>query len=617
MSSDFNSASDMNDIYRNMEKLHKKLKDLGVDLDDIDDQLKLYHATEAKRIHQMRQAIIDWERITHYQQERLKVNKEEKDHRTKRNMEENAEYFRQIRRNMRMRQSHSTLSEQMNLTTKALFGGGLGLGTVFSQLIKGGKAVADTEEEEADKREDIAQAAGRWQEAQARGGVDSEDALKYQKQVAAAQAELVELLKSPSSRLGKIAIHGKTISDRLSGASKFFGTHKLGILLSIGSIGLLVTAMKLVYNTSPMMQASVKLLGLMWNLGLRPIGDFFGFVMRPIFILFLRSFILPWYKVAYPFYQKWGNKIGELMSNFTLQGFADLTWEWFNEADIEMKTFSASLALAIGATGLGGFIIILRGIKALYDKLFPSKTPTPTGANVKPPNPNLNRPALPFYHSQTGGTGTLNIGNQKMLPAPKPDQIKKGGGGNIGMSENIKQWINKQWGRIKMAGNRLGKSFAQMGDQFWKVISKNKMLSRFFTPEKLTGIAKGGTKGVIGFIPPIMANIMEAINPVQWAKDVQALYDRVPFMDPNFFGETAMAQGGIIREPIHGVGRSGRTYSFGEQGAEMVTPMGKGVGGGGITINIQNMSGSQQDLNNLRQTILAVIQEANTRGGRI
>ena len=35
---DFNSASDMNDIYRNMEKLHKKLKDLGVDLDDIDDQ---------------------------------------------------------------------------------------------------------------------------------------------------------------------------------------------------------------------------------------------------------------------------------------------------------------------------------------------------------------------------------------------------------------------------------------------------------------------------------------------------------------------------------------------------------------------------------------------------
>ena len=42
-----------------------------------------------------------------------------------------------------------------------------------------------------------------------------------------------------------------------------------------------------------------------------------------------------------------------------------------------------------------------------------------------------------------------------------------------------------------------------------------------------------------------------------------------------------------------------------------------GNGGGNITINIQNMSGSTQDLNNLRQTILAVIQESNTRGGRI
>ena len=38
---------------------------------------------------------------------------------------------------------------------------------------------------------------------------------------------------------------------------------------------------------------------------------------------------------------------------------------------------------------------------------------------------------------------------------------------------------------------------------------------------------------------------------------------------------------------------------------------------GNITINIENMSGSQQDLNNLRQTILSVVQEANTRRGRI
>lgn len=43
----------------------------------------------------------------------------------------------------------------------------------------------------------------------------------------------------------------------------------------------------------------------------------------------------------------------------------------------------------------------------------------------------------------------------------------------------------------------------------------------------------------------------------------------------------AMANGGIINEPIFGVGRSGRTYSFGERGPEMVTP---GRGGSGATL---------------------------------
>ena len=41
----------------------------------------------------------------------------------------------------------------------------------------------------------------------------------------------------------------------------------------------------------------------------------------------------------------------------------------------------------------------------------------------------------------------------------------------------------------------------------------------------------------------------------------------------------AMATGGVIREPVVGVGRSGRSYSFGERGAETVTP---GEPGGGV-----------------------------------
>jgi cell wall-associated NlpC family hydrolase len=48
-------------------------------------------------------------------------------------------------------------------------------------------------------------------------------------------------------------------------------------------------------------------------------------------------------------------------------------------------------------------------------------------------------------------------------------------------------------------------------------------------------------------------------------------------------GHLAMANGGVIQEPVLGVGASGRTYSFGERGPETVTP---GVGGNTYNINI-------------------------------
>lgn len=49
----------------------------------------------------------------------------------------------------------------------------------------------------------------------------------------------------------------------------------------------------------------------------------------------------------------------------------------------------------------------------------------------------------------------------------------------------------------------------------------------------------------------------------------------------NYFGE-----GGIIREPVYGVGKSGRRYVIGEKGPEKVTPM-KGGNGGGNTYILQ------------------------------
>ena len=76
------------------------------------------------------------------------------------------------------------------------------------------------------------------------------------------------------------------------------------------------------------------------------------------------------------------------------------------------------------------------------------------------------------------------------------------------------------------------------------------------------------------------------------------------------------AGGGHITEPMAAVGlRSGKKVMMGEAGNETVIPDSQ-LGAGGITINIQNMSGTQQDLNNLRQVILDVVQESSARRGR-
>ena len=74
--------------------------------------------------------------------------------------------------------------------------------------------------------------------------------------------------------------------------------------------------------------------------------------------------------------------------------------------------------------------------------------------------------------------------------------------------------------------------------------------------------------------------------------------------------------GGQISEPILGVGRSGRRYSFGEHGAETITPNGQMGGGGGITINIGKIE-KNADFEQLKPMIQKWILEANSRRGMI
>ncbi len=79
-----------------------------------------------------------------------------------------------------------------------------------------------------------------------------------------------------------------------------------------------------------------------------------------------------------------------------------------------------------------------------------------------------------------------------------------------------------------------------------------------------------------------------------------------------------MANGGVINEPIFGVGRSGQKYAFGESGREFVTPERKS---GGTVFNVINIDvgnvNRDADFDKLKPLIQRWILESNSRRGII
>jgi len=134
---------------------------------------------------------------------------------------------------------------------------------------------------------------------------DSEDPL--------ARNEYTRLKKEESTlkKQGAERTDNKGLFERLSGAKEFFNKHKLGMIIGAASAGILIAVLKKAFDVSPMFQAIKKLLNFGIMLILRPIGDFFGFVMRPVMVALLRYFIIPWYRYVYPVMKDLAKNIGK------------------------------------------------------------------------------------------------------------------------------------------------------------------------------------------------------------------------------------------------------------------------------------------------------------------
>ena len=129
------------------------------------------------------------------------------------------------------------------------------------------------------------------------------------------------LLKAGSASGRAKSWMGRRIEGAQTGdMGKLFGGKK-GMMMAGGAlmgVGIMKKAISLGIESSPMMQQMLKL----WKFGImmifRPIGDFFGFFLRPIFVMLLRKFIIPFYQEYLPMMQKMGHDLGEKVAGFLI-----------------------------------------------------------------------------------------------------------------------------------------------------------------------------------------------------------------------------------------------------------------------------------------------------------
>jgi hypothetical protein len=126
-------------------------------------------------------------------------------------------------------------------------------------------------------------------------------------------------------------------------------------------------------------------------------------------------------------------------------------------------------------------------------------------------------------------------------------------------------WTGRQWDALRMLWD------AESG---WNPLAKNPTSTAFGIPQFLASTAKA--YGVYGVTDPA-AQIIAGMRYISSRYGNPALaWAAWLSRSPHWYGS-----GGLITEPIFGVGRSGRLYGFGERGVERVTP---GAGGGDFTV---------------------------------
>lgn len=470
---------------------------------------------------------------------------------------------------------------------------------------------------------------------------------KYDKDPKAKEAAEDEVKKKEEISKGSADQKGGLtgmLGKKLGKIGEFAQKHKGGMLLGAGAGGLILGVIIKALSVAPMFQQMMKLFKFTVSLILMPIGTFFGAVLRPILISLIRG-IAPnfkdWMKTSMALGDKVGKgilelftdpaawfagAIGDLMPKFPdvfgeesseekekKQKEHDEYWKKFNDDMAEIgKAIMRPILTFIGYLNSFFIVIIPDAIKGAAKFLQEGLDWIGT---------ELLKPLWMFI-------GTLNTLFFVQLPEFLGSIGERFGEFWEGVFESVKQFIYgiPAIGQIiegyfeksdtnlkdspkeaKNAAHHV-EGIAKIFDSVHKWISNalRKVSSQTYTTS--TGAKK----------PTAAARkAMSVLNEYGIGSiDASGKSSSFNFASKSF---QRMATGGMITEPIFGIGKSGKSYLLGEAGNEMVTPMSQVSNtSAGATINIHiGKIEKDADFNQLKPMIQRWILEANSRRGMI
>ena len=448
---------------------------------------------------------------------------------------------------------------------------------------------------------------------------------------------------------------GSKIDKMTGGKGKTVGMGMIGgAALAGGALG------KAIIDSSPLMQQMMKL----WKFGimliLRPIGDFFAMLFRPILLLLLRKFIIPFYQTVYPWFMKHAKGFDDIIDAVDDLGTVALP--------AAISSFNLALKASIAGIGLKITEALKpKELKAAEAELEKTKKDA-DDPKKKTKQADVDKAKLKVEAEKAKVSKPVKIitsitekfDKVMLKAAAMPMKIITGAGSALKKLTNAATLnvANKTTKVISNAVAPATKSLAKVGAQLTQnapIIQTaakmgTKMASRAIPiagqallavdiagsavqaafPEAYKAVNQGIRAGGAALgIPDWMTE--GALDFVGWGErsTAQQLGDLAGMATQGNVGENNFTSsrgrgkhqsnfaGGMIKEPVFGFGKSGRTYSFGERGAEMVTPMGGMGGGSTINITVNGSIYSDKDMLNFQRTIMRAIEASNTRRSRL